>query len=134
MRITYPMFFFTKKEKEKIEEHLSKCSKCMTQLVRNNQKIIKSYQSREVAPDIMERGKAIIRNWGEEDGYRERQIWAAIDLVPVELCIQCPYFREGSPTIHQIGTCCYCRSEAKYYKMSGDALCANIRLKKHLHK
>lgn len=111
----------SKKEAEKIKKHLAECDECVVGLREGNKKIIQHYQSRKVALSTVRQAKDMIRECKEP--YDERQVWAASSLVPVELCIKCPYFKEGSPSINQLGTCCYCRLEANYYDMTGDALC-----------
>ena len=59
--------------------------------------------------------------------YEERQVYAAFLSVPIETCMQCPYLKRvennGTNVFGQIGSCCYCRQEAKRYNMTGKALC-----------
>ena len=58
--------------------------------------------------------------------YEQRQVWAAINEVAVETCLECPFFRaypNGPNMYNQPGECCWCRAEGEFYKMSGAPLC-----------
>lgn len=62
--------------------------------------------------------------------YEKRQVYAALNKAPVELCLKCPYFKkfefegESGVNVHgQPGECCFCRWEADHYGMKGDVLC-----------
>jgi hypothetical protein len=70
--------------------------------------------------------------WGDTP-YEERQVYAASQKVPVEVCLECPYFKKieskGEPCVNvhgQPGACYYCRSQAKFYDMKGSALCMDL--------
>lgn len=60
----------------------------------------------------------------EEVEYKDRQVYAAIKNVPLILCLGCNYLRKTKDSVinnkyGQPGICCFCRSEAKIYKMTG---------------
>ena len=69
------------------------------------------------------------KTWTSNTPYEKRQIYAADADVPIETCMECPYFKPvngGGLNIHgQPGVCCYCRHESKMYNMTGKANCLN---------
>ena len=67
--------------------------------------------------------------WGETP-YEERQVYAAMYNVPVEVCLECPYLKKRDDFGRKLGTCCYCRNEAKEFGMKGVSNCTRVMFEK----
>lgn len=63
--------------------------------------------------------------WPRNVEYKDRQVYAAIAKVPVEICLKCPFcFEVRGGNMHgQPGVCCQGREEKNYHNMTGTPLC-----------